>query len=113
MNYSGQPLLKEALPELASELYDLLIKKNEIELAQQIDSLRIIELCSCDEEFCSTFYTLPKPDDRWDGDLLSIELERKNGIIVLDVVDNKIAQVEILFRDDIKRKLEELSNIPG
>ncbi|MGE5682604.1 MAG: hypothetical protein ACM34K_17185 [Bacillota bacterium] len=112
MNYSGQPLLKEALPELASELYDLLMKKNAKILAQQIDSLRIVELCNCGGEFCSTFYTLPKPNDRWDGELYSVELERKNGIIVLDVVDNKIAQVEILFRNDIKRKLEELSNLP-
>lgn len=109
----GQPLLKEALPELASELYDLLIKKNANELAQQIDSLRIVELCDCGGEFCSAFYTSPKPNDLWDGELYSIELEKKNGLIVLDVVDSKIVQVEILFRDDIKRKLEQIVNIPG
>lgn len=58
MYNSERLLLKEAMPELASELYYLLIKKNANELAQQKDSLRIVALCDCGGEFCSAFIIL-------------------------------------------------------
>jgi hypothetical protein len=53
--------LAEILPSLASELQELLSNHGEAELAAQISELAIVDRCRCGDDFCSSFYTLPKP----------------------------------------------------
>jgi hypothetical protein len=52
-------LLIESLPELSRELTELLITAREGGLAVQINDLEIVARCSCRDEFCASFYTVP------------------------------------------------------
>jgi hypothetical protein len=102
------PLLIDALPEFAEELRQLLLQKNETVLAAQIGELRIVELCRCREEFCSSFYTQPRPEKAYPPDSSHVELQPRTGMLLLDIVRGRIAHVEVLFRDDVRKKLAEL-----
>ena len=103
-------LLVEYFPELATELETLLRAEEEPALADQVSSLRIIDRCRCGDDFCATFYTVPKPTGPWGVNHRNVALTPKSGDLILDVVDNKITCVEVLFRNDIRDKL--LSLLP-
>jgi hypothetical protein len=106
MNDSA-PLLTEALPELAQELEELLAKQ-EPEIALQVRQLRIVDRCRCGDDFCAMFYTVPRPKGSWGRGHRNISLGCKTGRLVLDVVDDKVTAVEVLDRDDIRKKLDEI-----
>lgn len=55
--------LSNVLPALAIELEQLLKNQGEAELAAQVVQLTIVDRCRCGDDFCSSFYTLPKPED--------------------------------------------------
>lgn len=101
----SQPLLKQVLPEFAAELRTLLEKDDEIQLAEQVSNLRIVDRCRCEENSCATFYTFPKPKDAWGAGHENIVLDATEGLLVLDVVDRKIVCVEVLDRNDVREKL--------
>jgi len=105
---SAEPLLVEGLPELASEIELLLEAAGETELAAQISRLRIVDRCRCGDDFCSTFYVQPKPDGAYGPGHRNVALTPRRGMIILDVVDEKIACVEVLYRDEIRHKLHAL-----
>ena len=96
------PLVAELLPDLATELAEALLDDGEAGLASQVSSLRIVELCGCDDDFCASFYTLPKPDGGWGSDQKNVVPPVKNGLVVLDVVDGIIRYVEVIDRDDVR-----------
>lgn len=97
--------LVDLFPELSTELQQLLSELGESELAAQVPSLTVIERCRCGDDFCGTFYVLPKPRGAYGPDHRNIALEPKEGMLILDVVGQKIATVEVLYRDEIRRKL--------
>jgi hypothetical protein len=98
-------LLTEILPPLARELEQLLKDQGEVELAAQVSQLAIVDRCRCGDDFCSSFYTQPKPEGTYGPGHRCIDLDAAEGMLVLDVVAGKIAHVEVLNRDDIRRKL--------
>ena len=98
-------LLTEILPPLAPELEQLLKDQGEVELAAQVSQLAIVDRCRCGDDFCSSFYTQPKPEGTYGPGHRCIDLDAAEGMLVLDVVAGKIAHVEVLNRDDIRRKL--------
>jgi hypothetical protein len=102
--------LKIALPELAEELRQLLKAAGETELAQTGDGLHIVDRCHCGDDFCATFYTQPKPQGAYGTGHRNIDLESENGMIILDVVNETIACVEVLYRDEVRNAL--LSLLP-
>ncbi len=102
--------LAETFPALAAELRQLLIEEGEPELAAQVAGLRILERCPCTDDFCATFYTEPKPDGAYGPDHRTLPLTPNKGMLILDVVGEKIACVEVLNPDEIRQKL--LSAIP-
>jgi hypothetical protein len=102
---SEAPLVSSEFPELAAELESLLKAEGEKVLADQIGNLRIIERCQCGDDFCATIYTLPKPKGAWGPNHRCIPLDPKNGMIILDVVDERLAEIEILYRDEIRSRL--------
>jgi hypothetical protein len=106
----AEPLLQEALPEFADELRALLEKDGLIQLAEQVASLRIVDRCRCGEESCASFFTVPKPEGAWGAGHENIVLDADEGMLVLDAVGGKIVHVEILDRDEIRKKL--LRQIP-
>jgi len=82
-----------------------LIKQNETDFANQVNNLEIVDRCSCNDDFCATFYTVPKPKESWGENHYNIELEPEIGTIVLDIKNEEIVSVEILYRDEIRTKL--------
>jgi hypothetical protein len=99
------PLLGETFPQLSKELQQLLTNAGEPTLAAQVPGLTIVDRCRCGDNFCATFYTQPKPVGRYGPGLRNIALEPKEGMLILDVVDGVIAQVELLYRDEVRQKL--------
>jgi major membrane immunogen (membrane-anchored lipoprotein) len=100
-----QPLLQNALPELAEELRTLLEKDGESQLAGQVSSLHIVDRCRCGDDFCATFYTAPKPKGAYGAKHETLALDAENGYLNVDVNDGKIVCVEVLYHDAIRDKL--------
>jgi hypothetical protein len=100
--------LTDALPELAHELERLLRAQNEPELAAQVPELRIVDRCRCGDDFCATFYVQPTPVGSYGPTHRNVALEPERGMLILDIADGKIACVEVLYRDGIRRTLESL-----
>lgn len=98
-------LLAETLPDFALELQQLLAKASEPELAAQIPGLVILDRCRCGDDFCSSFYTQPEPEESYGPDHRCMDLDADEGMVLLDVVAGTIAHVEVLNRDDVRRKL--------
>ena len=98
-------LLADTLPELALELERLLAKAGKPDLAAQVPGLVIVDRCRCGDDFCSSFYTQPKPEGKYGPDHNCMDLDSDKGLVLLDVVAGTIAHVEVLNRDDIRTKL--------
>ena len=98
-------ILQEVLPGLASELEVLLRSDDESELASQIASLTVVDRCRCDVDSCATIYTVPKPEGAWGSTHRNIVLDVPEGMMVLDVLDERIVCIEILDRDEITEQV--------
>jgi hypothetical protein len=98
-------LLNTSLPELSQELTALLIAAGEPGLAAQVEGLEIVEKCRCGDDFCGSFYTAPKPEGAYGPNHRNVELEPENGMIILDVVGERIMKVEVLYRDEVRSRL--------
>ena len=98
-------LLARVLPELAAELRALLLSGDESHLAGEEEHLRVIDRCRCDDWFCATLYTAPKPDGSYGPTHRNIVLDPATGMIVLDVVDERIVCVEILYRRELRSRI--------
>ena len=96
------PLMADFLPELAVEMETALKTGDRPDLASQVGSLRIVELCGCGDDFCASFYTGPKPDAGWGSGHENVIPSVEEGMLVLDVVDGVIRFVEVLHRDDVR-----------
>ena len=95
----------DVLPAFTVELRDLLVRADEPVLADQIPDLCVLDGCRCGDDFCSSFYTKPKPSGAYGADHRTIALEPASGMIVLDVIGHEIAFVEVLHRDDVRTAL--------
>ena len=97
--------LIESLPEFSQELTTLLAKAGELDLAKQVAKLEIVTRCSCDDAFCASFYTAPKPHGSYGPKHRNLALEPAEGMIILDLVEDVIVNVEVIDRQDIQAKL--------
>jgi len=100
--------LADALPDLAKEIEQLLRGDAEPELAAQVARLRIFDRCRCNDDFCATFYTQPKPEGAYGPGHRDVSLNPENGMLILDVVDEQIVAVEVLYRDEIGESIRAL-----
>jgi len=98
-------MLMDLLSDLAGELKTLLIQEKELALAEQVSKLQIVDRCRCGDDFCATFYTKPRPKKSYGTGHRSIMLEPKDGILILDVENNNISCIEVLYRDEIRKML--------
>lgn len=97
--------LTESFPAFANELRQLLIDKGELELAARVSGLEIFERCRCGDDFCATFYTQRKPEGSFGPGHRNVALKPAEGMLILDVVGEEIACVEILDRPEIREQL--------
>src|SRR5258708_35762978 len=97
--------LAAKFPQLSQELQQLLIADGEIVLAAQVPELIILDRCRCEDDFCATFYVQPKPAGAYGPGHRCIPLDPNEGMLILDVLDERIAAIEILYRNDIRQEL--------
>jgi hypothetical protein len=65
----------------------------------RVGQLRIVEVCSCADEFCQSFSTAPKSSGPYGEGHRNIRLGAPwPGYLVLDVVHEDIVYVEVLHR---------------
>jgi hypothetical protein len=100
-----RPHLKDALADFAHELTALLTSRGEAALAAQVPYLRLFGRCRCGDEFCATAYTAPRPEGAWGPEHRNILLDPIEGFLVLDVVNEEIVCIEVLYRDDLRARL--------
>ncbi len=94
--------LNDVLPAFAVELHELILKTERADLAEQVNRLEIFERCRCEDEFCSSFYTVPKPNGAWGAGHSNLALSPDKGMVVLDLIDDRICYVEVIDRDDVR-----------
>jgi hypothetical protein len=99
------PLLNDAIPQLATELVALLEQEGETDLAAQVPEIRLVDRCRCGDDFCATVYTAPPPLGAWGPGHENIVLNPEDGYLILDVVDRKITCIEVLYRDEIRNQV--------
>lgn len=98
-----EPLLINVLPLLANEVKNILIKESRINLANQIDQLKIKKLCECGPD-CGSFYLTEFEEDDDEVGIFSFG----NGTI--EVSKGKISFIEIFPSNEgykIRTKLKE------
>jgi len=93
-------LVTQVLPELAVELEEGLRRLGRPDLAEQVSSLRVVAVCSCEVEGCGSFNT-SRPMRRWFRRGRQVEV----GDLVVDTIDGEIAYVEVLGRPDVRAAL--------
>jgi hypothetical protein len=105
MSNEKPTLVSDVFPEFATELQHLLTEQGEHKLAAQVPGLVILDRCRCGDDFCATFYTQPKPKGIYGPGHRNVALTPEEGMLILDVVGGEIASVEVLYRDEVRKKL--------
>lgn len=95
------------LPAFASELEVLASAANRPDLAARIRGLVVEARCTCGNHGCAHFYTAPKPERSYGPERSNLTLRPKAGMIVLDLLQDRIVGVEVLDRPDVKQVLDE------
>ena len=105
------PLVSELFPEFTDEMVSALRLDGEEDLVAQLPGLAFWGRCRCDDDFCASFYTGPRPIGRWadEGNHKNVVLAVDKGMVVLDLVDRAIRYVEVLHRPDLKRLVAPLA----
>ncbi|GAA1767437.1 hypothetical protein [Luedemannella helvata] len=99
MTHDEPPLVSAVWPDLAAELVTALREEGEYNLADQVDTLHVLQQCGCGDDFCQGFYTAPKPTGAYGPGHRNIGLSpSKPGYLILDVVHDAIMYVEVLNR---------------
>ncbi|MDD5544601.1 MAG: hypothetical protein PHX83_15650 [Acidobacteriia bacterium] len=97
--------LSKEFPLLASELGELLQRSGENELAKTVDGLMVVDRCRCGDDFCATMYTVPRPKGAWGEGHRNVALDPQRGFLILDVLNERIVAIEVLYRDEIRESL--------
>jgi hypothetical protein len=101
-----KPQLTDVLPSLAEELRGLFSLQGHLDLVAQLSTVRVHDKCRCGEDFCSSIYTAPKPEDAWRAGHETIVVDPREGMINVDLVNRTIVYIEILDRSDIRKSAD-------
>lgn len=118
MTRAKAPLLAVPVPlfnvltDFAAELAVALRAEDGAALADQLSERSITAVCACGDDFCASFYTGPRPDGPWGAQHENVTLETATGMVILDVLDRRIRNVEVLHRDDVKSVISALTDQP-
>ena len=96
------PLLREVYPDLSAELVSLLNAEELTDLSVCARDLRIVALCSSGDGFCQSFHTAPPPDGSYGPGHRCVPLLPERGMLILDVVHDRIVFVEVLDRPPLR-----------
>ncbi|GAA1346977.1 hypothetical protein [Saccharothrix algeriensis] len=91
----GRALVRDVHPELVAEPAALLAGRGEHDPAD----LPLVAGCGCGDDFCRSLRTSDHPEGvPYGPGRRSVPLESSRGVVVLDVVDERIVHVEVLVR---------------
>jgi len=65
----------------------------------------VIDHCRCGDDFCATFDTQPPPAGAYGPSHRNVALDPEEGMLILDVVDEHIACVEVLSNEPFRQRL--------
>jgi hypothetical protein len=99
--------LGESLPTLVDEVASLLRQEGEPELAKQVGGLPLVDRCRCGDDFCATIYTAASADRKY-GVHRNIALHPQAGFLILDLRDQRMVCIEILYRPEIREQVLKL-----
>jgi hypothetical protein len=95
-------LLRTTWPIFASEFAAALDADGEAQLREQVERLRVVEVCSCNDDFCRSFYTAPQPHGPYGDGHRNVCLDASwPGYLILDVVHDDIMYVEVRYRSSL------------
>jgi hypothetical protein len=100
--------MSSVFPALDRELQLGLREVGRDDLAAQVDALQIHDVCGCEDGFCTSFYTGPRPQGGWAPGHENVLPDVPSGMVVLDVVDGEIRFVEVLDRGDLRPAFNDL-----
>jgi hypothetical protein len=102
MTADEPPLLSTRWTHFAAELVTALREEGENDLADRVDTLRVLRQCGCDDDFCQSFYTAPEPTGAYGSGHRNVCLSpAEPGYLILDVVDDAIMYVEVLYHQPL------------
>ncbi|WP_197034640.1 hypothetical protein [Glycomyces sp. NRRL B-16210] len=98
------PFVREVYPELVEELSRLLEGIGERYLSVSVRQARMIAPCECGDGFCQSIRTAEhEPGAPYGPGHRNVMLDPEEGMLILDVVDERIVYIEVLFRAPMKR----------
>ncbi|MQY14123.1 hypothetical protein SRB5_42850 [Streptomyces sp. RB5] len=101
------PLVRDVYPDLITELVSLLEDEGERELAICVWDVRLFGECGCSDDFCQSIRTSDHlPGQPYGQGHRCVPLLPAKGMLNLDVVDGRIAYVEILDRPTMRREAD-------
>lgn len=103
---SPRQTVRELFPAFAAELETLCRSEGRADLAEQVGALPVVARCDCGQANCAHFYTAPPPKGSYGPGHANVVLPADRGLVVLDVVNGRIAAVEVLDRPDVKQALD-------
>jgi hypothetical protein len=104
----GAKLIAECFPDLAHELVGLLRSEGRGDLADQVDTLYLVDRCRCRDDFCATFYTAPRPTGAWGPGHETVALHPSTGYLNVDVLRGTVVSIEVLYHDAMRESLDRL-----
>jgi hypothetical protein len=99
----SMPLLRDVTPELAAELVTQLERQSEAAPARQVGTLRVLDHAASGKAVA--IYTAPAPDAAYGPTHRNVHFDVRKGMVILDVVGERIACVEVLGRGDVRARL--------
>jgi hypothetical protein len=99
--------VQDLFPPFAAELEELCRQEGHDDLAGQVAALPVVARCKCGQGNCAHFYTAPPPRGAYGPGHSNVVLPADRGLVVLDLVNGRIAAVEVLDRPEVKRALDE------
>jgi hypothetical protein len=82
-----------------------LVRQGRDDLAGQLGTLPLVDRCRCGDDFCATFYTAKGPTGAYGARHSNLVVESGEGMIILDLVQNRIHCVEVLYRPHVRKEL--------
>lgn len=95
----NNPLVRDAFPDLTSELITLLEAEGEHELTLRVRDVPLVAMCDCGDDFCQSIRTADHPKGQPYGEgHRTVQLSPGEGTLNLDVVHDRIMYIEVLNR---------------
>ena len=103
--------VKDLFPAFSDELAMALREADEAALAARVPYLELVRRCGCGDSFCASFHTAKRPQGAAEGAHRNLVLQPKTGMLIVDVVDERIVFVEVLDRPEFKTALDRVAPV--